>query len=226
MGRYSSRSDTFFTEEERERIKVTTIGVEARTIGEVATVVVDRSGDYPEAEVTGSIFMGSLASLLLSTVFFHDSIWAFIPFAFLLSVPSRLLFRKVPALKVGLISKGEKDKAVWERAIRTFYERGLYKTKKHTGVLFLLSLLERKVVVLADKGIHGKIPQGTLNRFADMVSKGVQEGKACDALCDAIMAVGNLLWEYHPITDADTDELPNVVMYEESSETRSFNIGE
>ncbi|OPY77866.1 MAG: hypothetical protein A4E65_02572 [Syntrophorhabdus sp. PtaU1.Bin153] len=219
MGRYSSRSDKFFTEEERERIRVTTIGVEARTIGEVATVVVDRSDDYPEAEVIGSIFVGSLVSLVLSTVFFHDSVWAFIPFAFLLSVPFRLIFRRMPALKVGLISKRKKDKAVWDRAIRTFYERGLYKTKKHTGVLFLLSLLERKVVVLADKGIHGKIPQGTLNGFADMVSKGVREGRSCDALCDAIIAVGNLLFEYYPITDADTDELPNGIMYEESSKT-------
>lgn len=221
MGKHSSRSDKFFTEEERERIKITTIVVEARTIGEVATIVIDRSGDYPEAEVTGGIFVGSLISLVLTTVFFHDSVWAFLPFAFLLFVPSRLLFRRIPALKMGLIGKQIKDRVVWARAIRMFYDRGLYKTKKHTGVLFLLSLLERKVVVLADKGIHGKIPQGTLNRFADMVSKGVREGRACDALCDAITGIGDLLWEHYPITDADTDELPNGVMYEESNSETS-----
>ena len=88
-------------------------------------------------------------------------------------------------------------------------------------MLFLLSHLERKVVGLADKGRYGKIPQGTLNKFADMVSKGVREGKACDALCDAITSVGSLLWEYYPITDADTDELPNGVMYEESNSETS-----
>jgi len=221
MEKRSSRSDKFFTEEEREKIKVTTIGVEARTIGEVATVIIDRSGDYPDAEVMGGIFVGSIVSLVLTTVFFHDSVWVFLPFAFLLFVPSRLLFRRIPALKMGLIGKRTKNRAVWDRAIRTFYDRGLYKTKKHTGVLFLLSLLERKVVVLADKGIYGKIPQGTLNKFADMVSKGVREGKACDALCDAITSVGSLLWEYYPITDADTDELPNGVMYEESNSETS-----
>ncbi|NLW33905.1 TPM domain-containing protein [Syntrophorhabdus aromaticivorans] len=217
MIRYPSRSDKFFTEEERERIKITTIGVEARTIGEIATIIVDRSSDYPEAEVAGAVFVGSVVSLILTTVFFHDSVWAFMPLAFVLFAPSLLLFRRLPALKMGLVGKRKKDRAVWDRAIRAFYDQGLYKTKKHTGVLFLLSLLERKVVVLADKGIHGKIPQGTLNGFADKVSKGVREGRACDALCDAITAAGDLLWGCYPITDADTDELPNGVMYGEDS---------
>jgi putative membrane protein len=212
--KYHTKADMFFTEEDKEQIKVTTIGVEARTIGEIATVVIDESSEYKEAEVIGGVFVGSLASLLISLLFFHASVWAFIPFAFILFFPARLLFQKVPALKVAFISKTRKEKAVKERAIRTFYERGLYKTKKHTGILFFLSLLEHKVWILADKGIYGKIPQQMLNGFAGMVSKGIQERRARDALCDAITGVGELLWEHFPITDADTDELPNIVICE------------
>jgi putative membrane protein len=212
--RYHTKADLFFTEEEKEQIKVTTIGVEARTIGEVATVVIDQSSDYKEAEVIGGVFVGSLVSLIITALFFHASVWAFTPLAFLLFFPARLLFQRVPVLKTAFISKERKEKAVKERAIRAFYERGLYKTKKHTGVLFFLSLLERKVWVLADKGIHGKVQQQTLNRFAMMVSKGIQEGRASDVLCEAITGVGELLWQHYPITDADTDELPNTVICE------------
>jgi putative membrane protein len=212
--KYHSKADLFFTEKEKEQIKVTTIGVEARTIGEIATVLIDQSSEYKEAEVIGGVFVGSLISLIVTALFFHASVWAFIPFAFLLFFPARLLFQRLPVLKATCISKKRKGKAVRERAIRTFYERGLYKTKKHTGVLFFLSLLERKVWVLADKGIHGKVQQQTLNKFARMVSKGIQEGRTTDALCEAITGMGELLWEYYPITDADTDELPNVVMCE------------
>jgi uncharacterized membrane protein len=53
-----------------------------------------------------------------------------------------------------------------------------------------------------------------MNEYARIVSKGIQEGRAAEALCEAITAVGELLWEHYPITDADTDELPNAVMCE------------
>jgi putative membrane protein len=175
-------------------------------------VVIDQSSEYKEAEVVGGVFVGSLISLIVTATFFHGSVWAFIPCAFILFFPARLFFQKVPAMKAAFINKARKEKAVRERAVRTFYERGLYRTKKHTGVLFFLSLLERKVWVLADKGINGKIQQQTLNKFARMVSKGIHEGRASEALCEAINGVGELLWEHYPITDADTDELPNVVM--------------
>ncbi len=211
---HQAKADSFFTEDEKERIKVTTIGVEARTIGEIATVVIDQSSEYKEAEVFGGVFVGSLASLLVTVIFFHGSVWAFIPFAFILFFPAKLLFEKITALKLAFIGKKRREKAVKERALRTFYERGLYRTKKHTGILFFLSLLERKVWVLADMGVLDKIKQQTLNDFAGMVSKGIQEGRASDALCEAITGMGELLWEHYPITDADTDELPNVVLCE------------
>jgi putative membrane protein len=212
--KYHTKADSFFTEEEKEQIKVATIGVEARTIGEIATVVIDQSSEYKESEFIGGVFIGGFVSLIITVIFFHASIWAFIPFAFLLFFPARLLFQSVPVLKTALIGRRRKEKSVKERALRTFYERGLYQTKKHTGVLFFLSLLERKVWVLADKGIHGKVQQQTLNKFARMVSKGIQESRTADALCEAITGMGELLWEHYPITDADTDELPNTVMCE------------
>jgi putative membrane protein len=212
--KYHTKADSFFTEEEKEQIKVATIGVEARTIGEIATVVIDQSSEYKESEFIGGVFTGGFVSLIFTVIFFHASIWAFIPFAFLLFFPARLLFQSVPVLKTALIGRRRKEKAVKERALRTFYERGLYQTKKHTGVLFFLSLLERKVWVLADKGIHGKVQQQTLNKFARMVSKGIQESRTADALCEAITGMGELLWEHYPITDADTDELPNTVICE------------
>lgn len=212
--RHRAIADSFFSEEDKEQIKVTTIGVEARTIGEIATVVIDQSSEYRDAELIGGVFIGSLVSLIISALFFHASVWAFIPCAFILFFPARLLFQKFPALKISFIGKAQKEKAVKERAIRTFYERGLYRTKKHTGVLFFLSLLERKVWILADKGIHDKLQQEALNKFARMISQGIREGRARQVLCDAITAVGKILWEHYPISDADTDELPNVVLYE------------
>ena len=210
-----SKADKFFTEEEKERLKATVHEVESKTIGEIVVMVVDHSDHYIEAEVLGSVLLGSLLSLILTVLFFHSSIWSYIPLSFLFFFPCWLLFLKVEVLKKRFIGTRRKEEAVRLRAERAFFERGLYKTKKNTGVLFFLSLLEKKVWVLADKGIYEKMDQETLNRFANEVSSGIREGRACEALSQAIREIGGLLSQHFPITFNDTDELPNEVVVEE-----------
>ena len=208
------KSERFFTAEEKERLKAITHEVESKTIGEIVIMVVDHSDHYIEAEVLGSVLLGSLLSLVLTVLFFHSSIWSYIPLSFLFFFPCWLLFIKVEVLKKPFIGTRRKEEAVRLRAERAFFERGLYKTKKNTGVLFFLSLLEKKVWVLADKGIYEKMDQETLNRFANEVSSGIREGRACEALFQAIREIGGLLSQHFPITSNDTDELPNEVVVE------------
>ena len=209
------KADRFFTGEELAKIKAATQSVEARTIGEVAVMVVDSSDRYHEAEVLGGIFLGSLVSLIMTTSFFHSSVWTYVPLSFAFFFPAKYLFQKIPVLKTAFIGIRRKEHTVMQRALRAFYEKGLYKTKENTGVLFFLSLLERKVWVLADKGIHEKIDQEQLNRFAAVVSDGIRNGRASDALCEAITMSGDLLAQHFPITSGDTNELPDEVMNEE-----------
>ena len=206
------KSEKFFTAEEKERLKAATHEVESRTIGEIVVMVVDHSDHYIDAEVLGSVLLGSLLSLILTVLFFHSSIWSYIPLSFIFFFPCWLLFIKVETLKRPFIGIRRKEEAVRLRAERAFFERGLYKTKKNTGVLFFLSLLEKKVWILADKGIYEKMDQETLDRFADEVSRGIKEGRACNALSQAIQEVGGYLFKHFPITSKDTNELPDDVM--------------
>jgi len=210
-----SKADQFFTAEERKRLKSLTHEVESRTIGEIVVMVVDRSDRYIEAEVFGGVILGSLLSLIVTLLFFHSSIWSYVPLSFLFFFPCRFLFQRIDALKKLFIGNRRREETVRLRAERAFFEKGLYETKKNTGVLFFLSLLERKVWVLADKGIYEKMDQGILNRFANEVSRGIREGRACDALSQAIQEIGSLLSQHFPITSDNTDELPDDVMMEE-----------
>jgi putative membrane protein len=207
-----SKADKFFTAEEKERLKATVHEVESKTIGEIVVMVVDHSDHYIEAEVLGGILLGSLLSLIATLLYFHSSIWSYVPLSFLFFFPCRFLFQRVDILKRLFIGIKKKEEAVRLRAERAFFEKGLYKTKKNTGVLFFLSLLERKVWVLADKGIYEKMNQETLNRFANEVSRGIKENQACEALSKAIQEIEVLLSQHFPITPDDTDELPNDVM--------------
>ena len=213
--RHKIKADKFFSDAEKARIKEATQRAESSTIGEVAVMVVDSSDRYHETEVLGGIFLGSLLSLIASVSFFNASVWPYITLSFLFFFPSKYLFQKVPILKMAFIGARRREEAVMRRALRAFYEKGLYKTRQSTGVLFFLSLIERKVWVLADKGIHEKIQQETLNGFAATVSQGIGSGRACDALCEAIARSGALLAKHFPITPDDTNELSDEVMTEE-----------
>ena len=204
----------FFSEEEKEKIKATTHDVELRTIGEVVVMVVESSDPYVEAELLGGVLLGSLLSFILTALFFHSSIWYFVPMSFIFFFPSQWFVRKVIPLKALFIGRERKADAVRRRAISAFYDHGLYKTRKNTGVLFLISWLERKVWVLADKGIHEKIGQESLNQIATLVSQGVREGRPCEALCEAIRKMGEALSEHFPMTPGDADELPDSVITE------------
>ncbi len=209
-----SKAEHFFTAEERERIKKTSREVESRTVGEVVVMVVDRSDDYFDGEVLGGVVGASLLSLVITALFLNASLWFFVPLAFILFFPFRVAFKKYHPLRTALLGTKRKEHAVLHRAVRAFHEKGLNRTKEHTGVLFFISLLEHKVWVLADKGIHKRIGQETLNTFAAKMSKGIAEGHACDALCGAIAEAGELLAEHFPKTKEDRDELPDDVIAE------------
>jgi putative membrane protein len=211
-----SKAETFFTDAEKERIKETTVAAESLTIGEIAVMVVDESSRYREAEILGGVILGSLVAFVATILFFHESIWWHVPLSFILFFPAWFLFKEFQALKMYGIGNKRKEKAVKERALKAFYERGLYKTKQNTGVLFFISLLEHKVWVLADKGINEKIKQGTLNKFARHVAQGIRENRACDTLIEAIREAGELLALHYPIQLGDINELPDEIICEDN----------
>jgi putative membrane protein len=209
-----SRAALFFNPAEKEAIESATRAAELRTIGEIAVMVVDASSRYREAEVFGGITLGNIIAFLVTVFFFDESIWWYVPLTFGFFLPFWFFLRKIPSLKIHFAGPARRELAIQGRALRAFYEKGLYRTAKSTGVLFFISILERKVWVLADKGIYEKISQARLNDFAKAVSEGIRQGRAADALAGAIHEAGELLREHFPIQDGDTNELPDAIMIE------------
>jgi len=209
-----SRAELFFSETEKEGLQAAVRDVESRTVGEMVVMVVDASDDYPEAEIIGGTFLSSLVSLILTFLFFHASVFWFVPVSLALFFPSRFLLRKFTRLKRPFLRADRKEEAVRRRAFAAFHEHGLDTTRRKTGLLFFLSLFERRVCILADQGVYSKIGQETLDRYAGIIVEGVKEGRAYDALCRAIRDTGQLLSIHFPTIGEDTNELPDAVITE------------
>lgn len=208
------KAETFFSGEEQKKIEAAIHEVEGRTAGEVAVMVVDRSDSYPEARILAGVLLGSLLALVITDLWFGASLWIFVPAAVVFSLFFGWLVKFLPSVMWLFIPVTRVESQVEERAVRAFYEKGLYMTRDDTGVLFFLSLFEHKVWVLADKGIYSKIPQEKLQEYAADIAKGVKEGQAADVLCREIKNVGDILAEHFPIKPDDTNELSNKIIVE------------
>ena len=84
------------------------------------------------------------------------------------------------------------------RADQIFYQEALHHTKAGTGILILISLLERRVHVLADRGINDRVPPGTWEGLVHGMIEGIRQGHATDAICEAIVRCGVFLAEVAP----------------------------
>jgi putative membrane protein len=96
------------------------------------------------------------------------------------------------------------------RAAAAFLEQEVFQTRHRTGILLFVSLFERRVVLLADSGIHQKVEKGSWDAITGRLAVGIRSGRPGPAMIEAIRACGELL-ERHGVerqTD-DQDELPN-----------------
>ena len=202
----------FFSEEERHRIESAVRQAEKRTSGEIVPMVVDESYDYPRAEILGAGFFSLAAAVSLSWAFWGESLWHFLWLFALCYFPFKLLIRSTPGLRRRLIQPSEISEEVTEKAVLSFLEQGLHHTRDETGILILISLFERRVHVLADRGINDVVPDKYWDGIVKTITDGIHRGETCNALCAAIDTCGRLLEEHFPVKDDDANELPNLVV--------------
>jgi putative membrane protein len=142
-----------------------------------------------------------------------DSLWGFLPLAATFSLLIAWLVDYLPSVRRIFVSGARLEEMVREQAVQEFFKQGLYKTRDATGVLFFISLFERRVWILADQGINEKISPESLQAHAADIASGIKAGRAAEALCREIRRAGKVLAQHFPVRDDDINELPDQVMH-------------
>ena len=231
-------ADSFFTDEEKRGIESTIADAELRTSGEIVAMVVERSDKYRDIDVFVSMLVSACFAVLpaeaayinateiLGRIIpsmswmsgipdntrFMTGLFAFLFVTMLLYIPVKFIIGFFPGLRRFFISLNRRDNEVREKALSEFREQGLDKTRDATGILFLISLFERRVYVLADHGIYEKVKQERLDLYARSVSAGLAKHKGADALCEAVKNAGDELARHFPRKPDDANELPDRVL--------------
>jgi putative membrane protein len=180
--------------------------LESKSCAEVVVEIRSRSGSYAHAHARFAALCATIAiaGLLLSR-------WSFHPISVIVDVVivyAVALFVAKRSDAIARIMTTAKERAAQVRmaAAAAFFERGVASTSRETGVLLYLSLLERRIELLADRGVLESVPTLSWNQLA---SESRERNAGIPELLGAIRSLAPLVCTHLPRRADDADELPN-----------------
>jgi putative membrane protein len=94
-----------------------------------------------------------------------------------------------------------------------FYEAGIANTQAEMGILIYLSLLERQLELIADRGILKKVPAQEWNQqLFELHQNGNHPGP--HTFLSAVRDFGKVLAQHVPATGENPNELPDMPRFE------------
>ena len=201
----------YLAAEDEEKIRRAVAQAESRTRGEIVPMIVHASDHYAHLRVAGGIAFAVTAFVIGLTLkpALHPS-WLL-----LFEVVGYLtgsFFMEIDAVKRLFLSSREMEAKVFDRALRAFYQHELHATRESTGILILASLLERRVQIIADRGIHDKAGEAAWRKAAEALTRSLKEKRTADGFCEAIAICGDVLARYFPHAPSageNPNELPD-----------------
>jgi uncharacterized membrane protein len=104
-----------------------------------------------------------------------------------------------------------------ELAVKDFEDMGMANTKDKTGILLFVLFEERYYHILADEGIHGKIPDTVWGELENNLKENFRMGMYKDGIIFVIRKMGKILATEFPRKEYDINELPDEVYTGESN---------
>jgi putative membrane protein len=187
--------------------------IEASTDAELVLVIRARSGFYRHADyLCGAVLaFVALLFLLFSPFDFHQY-WVAIDVALLFLVGAFVSSRS-NSLRRLLTSKKFRSEAVRTAAAAMFYEAGIANTSAEMGLLIYLSILERRLELIADRGVLKGVNALEWNQILFELHQAGGKPEP-ETLLAALEKLGSLLCRHCPATGENPNELPDAPRFE------------
>lgn len=199
---------TFLTDTEKSQLREAIRQAEAKTTGEIVTVIAQASGDYFYYPTLWAALLAILSPLLPMIFAVSFAPFGIIELQLLVFVLLALIFRW-PPLKMRIVPHAVKQQYCARRAREQFLAQNLHTTRDRTGVLLYVSVAERHVELLADAGIHELVPEGTWDEVVNKMTMQVKIGRVGTGFIEAVNTVGAQLAAHFPATGINPNELPD-----------------
>jgi putative membrane protein len=185
---------------DRKRIDGLIADVENRTNTQIVLAVIRRSDSYAEIPWKAFALGASIAGLLIL-------IWKLLTYDWdptvtgLLAVVGTLGGGAILALLTLIwpqfarqfLSFTRADVEVRQYAESLFLNRELFSTSKRTGILILVSVFERKVVLLPDRGLSERLTKDSTQRIINTMTPLLKQGKVSQAFEAGLQQISHFL---------------------------------
>jgi putative membrane protein len=205
----------FADEKNLKEIEDAVKNAEIKTSCEIVPMVVRRSSG-----------MGHVVPLLVMALALLVPYWHFMTFSLFwvltgigtvigIIVVANLL-ASIPAVQRFFTSDDDMDRQTNLRAEVEFFENNLHHTAGRTGILLMLSLAERRAVVLADESIAKKLPPETWNEVISLMIQGIKSEHIGKGFVNAIEKCSAILAAHFPAERTNPDELKNQLIIKDA----------
>ena len=197
---------------ESEISKITSIVAEAErtTEGEIVPIIVRRSSAVGHVKWILTSMM-TLIFVIAQAVYIHNH-WDRMnimapPIAFILFYFASIYLAKIPWFQRVLTPNEDEVAQVHARAELEFYRTQMKKTTKRTGILIFVSMMERRVVILADEGIAAHYPMETWEEIVRLMTDEFKKGRVYEGFEKAIKRCGDILKSKLPAAHQQSNQL-------------------
>jgi putative membrane protein len=164
----------YISEQEIQQIEAKITEIEVKTTGEVIVLIVKQSS-FVRYVKPALFFIFMIISLFTLNWYLHDLWFTLLEKSMFYMVDLVLVYllaamlAKLTFFQRVLLHPVDMQEAFQRRAVSEYYENNLYKTKYNTAVLMMISVLEKKAIVLAshelDKEVDGKLWSECVNEI-------------------------------------------------------------
>lgn len=206
------------TEQERKQLDERVADAEKRTGAQIVLAFVARSDVYAElpwkafALGAGTAGFGAtLFDLLQPAWTTSHTILLAITAVLGAGAACALLCITVPAFARVFLDSFRTETEVRQYAESLFLSRQLFSTANRTGILLVVSLFERRAVIIPDAGLKNRLSVETGNRICSELTPVLATGRVKNALEQGLAGLVEAL-KQGPAGAEERDELPNAVI--------------
>ena len=217
------------SEVDHAAVSAAVAAAEARTEGEIVTIVAEQSDAYHDVALHWAVLaMLLILALLAAFPRAAERLYALvdpwtqatptgglIAVALLLVTVTFLLVRVLLAampIRLALTPGRTEARRVRRRAVELFRVAAERRTRARTGVLLYLSLAERRAEIVADATIHARVAPELWGEAMAALLTATRDGRPGEGLAAAVERIGAVLAEHFPRGGADVNELPDRVV--------------
>ena len=96
-----------------------------------------------------------------------------------------------------------------QRAVEVFSMLRVWDTERNSGVLIYVQLADRRIEIVADRGISAKVDQGAWDAICRSMEESFRAGRFEEGALQGIRAISLLMARHFPPHGSNPDELPD-----------------